>query len=670
MKRSRSLGLVAAAVVLATSCVAGDPSSTVATTRPVVDAPSTTTPATLVLGETEVQVVSRLPLLPVDWRTVELDLEETGAWLTSLVTVDGEFVVSAVAWDGEAQTLLQWRSTDTVTWDRAETVFIGGWVHQVLSVGGRLMAIGSNADPAGPDEPRLWTHDGSEWVARDLGLTADPDSSLYLYGAAANDAGVLLAGDRQPYDPIGPTILTTGGFRIEIDSAAGTYTVTETTTGRLRSSGPMSDVYRWSETGQILYDPVTGEVLTEVPWDRWSELYPGSSPLPIAIPFDPAAEPPSIDWAGFRITIDDRDGVFEIVRIASGEVLRGTLEELYRGPGPRFHDDQTGEVVLALTWPEWDDLMSRSWGESEEGHEPHDTEIVLLFSSDTVNWEAQTLDLAPNTHLEAVTSVAGRFVVTTIEHYEEGSNRMAWVSDDGQTWENVGTTGPSSLLHLAVGLDSLVALAEQNGRLSAATSADGLVWREELSIGMQSDGQEAWLDLIATGPLGTAVAGTIHPPNTSPWLAVTVGDRTARFGPEWAVEIVDTATATVVLALTWDQIDNADGVVPPVVYRDGATWFYDGAGELVLRIPDDEVYAAYEAQSQANAEEYRKVLFLETTDGVWHETSPVPADRRGSDQQLAIGEDHVIIGRMIWQPGEFEDAEPESIHLVVGTPAR
>ncbi len=668
----RTLAVGFALALVTTGCVSSGPSVESGATSAAVTTTSSTPAASSApaAGETEVQVVSRLPLLPVEWRTVELDQESTGAWLMSLVTVDGEFVATASAWDPDqrSQTVYQWRSHDTVTWTRTETVLTDAWINQVLSDGDRLVALGSSADPTGPGDPRLWIDEGQGWEARDLGPAGDTGSSLYLYGAAATAAGLVLAGDAYPYEPIDPTVLSTGGFRIEIDDNTGTYVVIEEGTSVMRSSGPLSDIYRWGETGQILYDPVTGDVLTEVPWDRWSELYPGSSPLPIAVAVDPAAEPPSLEYDGLRITIDDANGVFEIVRLDSGEVMSGTLEQLYRGLGPRFIDDQTGEVVLELSWDEWDELMSRSWADREEDHAPHETETVVLFSPDSVTWEKQTLNLAPNAHLETVAAVEGRFVITVVEHFETGSSRTAWVSDDGRSWEAAGVVGPDGLSQVVAHSDTLAALADWSGRRSAVSSTDGLTWRAELSLDVQSDGREAWLDLIGAGPLGIAVSGTIYPTSITPWLAVTVGTRTARFGPEWAVEIIDTGSGEVVLALTWDQIENPTGD-PPVVYREEATWFYDADRQLVLRIPDDDVYAAYEAQSQAIDQQVSTVVFVKTTGGTWFETTPAPATEHSSSQQLAVGRDAVVIGQTTWQPGEFDDADSDAIQMLVGTPA-
>lgn len=667
----RILAVGFALVLISTGCVGNGPSvesggTSVAVTT-TSSTPETSTPA---VGETEVQVVARLPLLPMEWRTVELDQDSSGAWLMSLVTVDGAFVAIASAWDPDrpSQTVYQWRSRDAVTWTRTETVLTDAWINQVLSVGDRLIALGSSADPTGPGDPRLWIDEGRGWEARDLGLAGDTGTSLYLYGAAATTAGLVLAGDAYPYEPIEPTVLSTGGFRIEIDDNTGTYVVTEENTGVIRSSGPLSDIYRWGETGQILYDPGTGDVLTEVPWDVWSELYPGSSPLPIAVAVDPAAELPSLEYDGLRITIDDANGVFEIVRLESGEVISGTLEQLYRGRGPRFVDDQTGEVVLQLTWNEWDELMSRSWAERDEDHVTHETETVVLFSPDSVTWEKQTLNLAPNTHLESVAAVDGRFVITVVEHFESGSSRTAWVSQDGRSWESASVAGPDGLSQVVAPSGTLAALADWSGRRSVVSSTDGLTWRVELSLDVQSDGREAWLDLIGAGSFGTAVSGTIYPVSITPWLAVTVGSRTARFGPEWAVEIIETATGEVVLALTWDDIENPTGD-PPVVYRDEATWFYGADRELILRIPDDDVHAAYESQSQAIDQQISTVVFVRTTGGTWFETTPAPKTEHSSIQHLAVGRDAVVIGQTTWQPGEFEDADPEAIQMLVGTPA-
>ncbi len=677
MKSSRSVRTIAVAFALflaAAGCTSDDPASEAATTTAPAAAGTTTTTVAVaesVLGETEVQVVSRLPLLTMEWRTVELEPNAAGAWLTSLAAVDGKFVATAMVWnpDGGTQTVVQWWSTDTITWERTETVLTGSWMNQVVPVGDLLVGLGSSSDPNGPGTPLLWIDEGSGWETRELGLPSEPGSSLYLYGVAATDAGLVLAGDRQPYDPVQATILSTDGFGIEIDNNTGAYVVTEEASGRVVTSGPTSDIYQWSETGQILYDPATGDVITEVPWDRWSELYPDSSPLPIAVPADPQAAPPTIEYDGFRITVDEVNGVFEIVQLASGDLISGSVSDLYRGPAPRFVDDRTGETVLTFSWEEWDALVNRAWDERVDVHEPHDTETVVMFSPDSYTWEAQTLNLAPNTHLEALTTVDDHFVLTVLEHYDGGSNRMAWTSEDGRAWENVGAIGPETVLQVVARPDSLVALAEGTGHPRVVSSQDGLTWREELAIDVQNDGRDAWLERISAGPLGTVVSGTVYPVDPDAPLAISIGGKTARFGPDWAVEITDDAIGEVILALTWDQIENPDGD-RPVTYEDQATWFWDAAGQLVMKIPDDDVYAMYTNQSEAADERVSGVLFLKTPDGAWFEVTPPTRSEPTSEPHIVVGDDVVIIGRMTWLPGESEESQPDSIQLLVGTPAR
>ncbi len=676
MRTSRFVSVVAFAFVLVVAglgCVADDPHPDAAPATASTGAGPTTSAVTAVddvptLGQTDVQVASRLPLFPMEWRTVELDNDVAGAWLMSLVEVDGQFVATAMAWqEGDGQTVVQWRSDDTVSWKRSETVLVDGWMNQVEAVGDRLVGIGSSADPVGPGAPRLWIDEGSGWEIRDLGLPAEPGSSTYIFAVAGNDDGVALAGDRQPYEPIPPTILSSQGFQIEIDDNTGTYVATEVASGRVITSGPTSEIYRWSETGQALYDPATGDVLIEVPWERWEDLYPGSTPLPIAVPADPQAQPPTIEFEGFRITVDEANGVFEIVRLASGEVISGRVEDLYRGPGPRFVDSTTGQAVLTFSWSEWDALLSRAWDGRIEVHEPHETETVVLFSQDLITWDTQTINLGQNAHLEALTVVDGNFVITVLEHFEGGSDRLAWVSEDGRSWESVGAVGPESLGHVVSRPDSLAALAWGSGNPTVVSSDDGLHWRQELAIDTQSDGRDAWFDLISTGPLGTLVSGTIYPEYTDVSLAIEVGGRTARFGPHWAVEITEDATGEVILALTWEQIDNPDGD-PPVTYADQATRFWNPDGQLVMEIPDEVVYATYEAQSAAVDQQVSKVLFLKTPDGAWFEMTPPAADRRTSEHLLAVGEQAVIIGRMTWGDGSSEESEPDSIQLLIGTP--
>ncbi|MBT8241367.1 MAG: hypothetical protein KJN63_09090, partial [Acidimicrobiia bacterium] len=343
------------------------------------------------------------------------------------------------------------------------------------------------------------------------------------------------------------------------------------------------------------------------------------------------------------------------------------VEELYRGPGPVFVDSDTGETVLTFSWSEWDALLSRAWEDRVEYHEPHDTETIVMFSPDLLTWEVQTLNLAPNSHLEALTAVDGRFAITVLEHYEGGDNRMAWVSDDGRSWESAGAVGPEGLGTVVSSSDSLAALGWGAGNQTVVTSDDGLQWRQELAIGAQSDGRDAWLDLISAGPLGTVVSGTVYPINTDSSLVVTVGERTARFGPDWAVEITDDATGEVITALTWEQIENPDGN-PPATYADRTTRFWGADGELILEIPDEDVYAIYDAQSSEFDDRVSKVLFLKTPEGVWYEVASPTAEKRASEQLLAVGDDEVIVGRMTWKSGSSEVDQPDSIQLLIGTP--
>jgi hypothetical protein len=665
-------GLVALALA-ATGCIDGDGDDEAAPSTTEVESSTTAATAggeegaTVAFGHTRVWVASVLPLLPMDWEVIDLDTGGEQTWLISLVRQGDQDVATALAWEQPAgsPTVIQWRSTDGRTWERSGTVLDGASITFVAPAGDRLVALGNRWSDTGPGEPLLWIDEGQGWEERSLGLGPGPDTWVNLYGVAATDAGLVAAGDRQRIDPAVPVVVSVGGYRVEIDDLAGTYRLTEEVTGRVVTSGPTTDIYRYGESGQLLHDPDTGEVLAEVPWEVWTELYPSSTPLPLVLPAGSGDGSASIEYEGFTVTVDEAAGTYEIVD-SGGRTISGALEELYRGPQPRFTDPATGVVVLTVAWEEWDRLLDEFWSSRYQTHEPHDTETLVLFSPDGVEWEAQTLSLAPNTHLESVTAVDDRFVISVIEHGDVGANRTAWVSTDGRSWENVGTTGPENLGQVVTRPGGLVGIAIAAERPGVVTSSDGLSWQEELSIQVQPDGRDAWIERVGAGPLGVVATGTLYGGAEIQALTITIGGRTARFGWESAVEITDDATGEVLVDLSWDQVENPVGE-PPVTYAEGVTTFYDGRGRVVMTIPDADVNAAYEAQSEAIEQQIEKVLFIQTAaDAVWFEATPATGLEPGSDEQILVGEDRIVIGRMVFEDGDPE-SEPSRIQLVVGT---
>jgi hypothetical protein len=281
--------------------------------------------------------------------------------------------------------------------------------------------------------------------------------------------------------------------------------------------------------------------------------------------------------------------------------------------------------------------------------------------------------LAPpaDSHLETLVAVDDRFVATMQQHQEYSSNRIAYVSDDGVTWEQIETGGPEYLHQLVSTPDGVMALSSAEQRSMVVFSSDGLTWHDELSLGPQSDGRDGWLDLVGAGPMGAVVTATVHGVYEPQALEITVDELTARFDQEFAVEILDSTGATR-LTLTWEQLEQpVPGEHGRATYADGETHFWNAEGELVMTIPDETVWNAYEDQSAFAAELPQTVVFIRGEGGEWFEATPPTTTERAANQFVTLGVDTVIIGRTVFddtgtgfeEEGEFAG----HLELLVGT---
>ena len=689
----RMVLLVALGLGSLTGCVDDDEgaetTSLPATTEPATQATSHSALAEPAFGGTEVQTSSVLPLLRVEWTSVDLEAAGTDGWLMALTTVGQEFVAVGSSWTpGESpfapgiQTVNQWRSADGPSWDLADTTALDGWMDRIVVVDDHLLAMGTRTDETGRSLPLIWIDDGSGWVETEVSWSGDESQSLYLSAAASTPAGVVMAGNVQPFYRNDPMELLIGEFRIVIDDFDGTYVVIEEATQRTVAEGPTTDIYPWTEAGQLLFDADTGDILTTVPWEVWDDLYPASTPLPIYIPIPSGNDIGSIEWDGYRITVEGLvdgydSGTYEVVDLDTGRVSTGSLDELYRGPGPRFFDRDTGELALAIDWDEWDRLTNEWWETSFEPHEPHDAEVVVLFSDDITAdppiWQQQSLALPADSHLETLVAVGDHFVATVQEHDEYAGHRTAFVSDDGLTWERTETEGPDYLHQLVPTSDGVMALSSGEQRAAVVSSSDGLTWDNELSIGPQSDGRDSWLDLTGAGPMGTVVTATVHGGFEPQVLEITIDELTARFGQEFAMEIFD-ATGETRLALTWEHLERpAPGDHGWATYVDGETHFWNAEGDLVMTIPDETVWTAYEDQSPGATEQTETAVFIRDEAGKWFEATPPTSIEPGSNQFVSLGVDTVVIGRTLFDdtgtPHEGEGEYSGHIGLLVGTVA-
>lgn len=630
------------------------------------------------IGATEVGIVTHLPLVAMTWDTVELPLpalSQPDVWLAAVNVSDAGYAAVAFAWapPPDNQTVFTWLSPDGAEWTRTELkIPTGQTMDQVVVDGETLIGIGSRTVPDGY-EPVLYFSDGAGgWEPSALSSSGLDLSNVWLGYVAGNEAGMVVGGNREHYTPGPPIVIEKDGYRIELHDIAGTYEVTDAESGRLVASGSQNEFYAGSEDGQAIFDLVNDELLTVVPWDIWEGMYQTGSPLPIPVLYDnQPGSVRSVEWDGYRITLDEANYRYEVVVIDTGElVVSGSMEDLYRGRPPSFVDAASGEVVLRFTWDEWDELLSAAYESSYGDHEYHEPEQIVLFSPDRKEWSEQTLTGADNTHIESVISIAGEFLVSVIEHGDYGGVRTLYTSTTGTDWTTVETSGPRDIYQAHSGPAGAIALAYAQEGSAVAISEDGRTWISDLFLGPQDDGRTGWLQLVGSGGFGQVVMGNLDPAPTSEILTITVDGRTARFGaPGSAVEITDDSTGQVLLVADWEEMERAaaDGKATYASYAEGVTSFWAADGSLVLRITDAQAQAALEEQAARYQAQTSQVLFIKL-DGVWYEGST--AELNGAyPQQLVVGKDSLVVGATEYRAYESQEPTVNRLTVSVGRPA-
>ncbi len=681
--RGRAVACAALLALVSATCSSEAPTVTAGPTpAPTVDATVELAPPTQdepvappELGPTEVAVSTNLPVVEIGWTTVELDLPETasGAWLSRIVVDDDAITAFATSWDSSSgQTVHTFRSIDGIDWTHSEAQLpTSQAMNDILLIDDRFVGFG-NSWGAGGTEPLLWfADDTGGWDAVDLTATGLDLTDTYVLSVAGNSAGMVIGARREHYESTASIAFETGGYRYEQNDHDGSYVLSEVATGRIVSSGYVAELFPSSEEGQTIFAGDSRDVLTVVPWDVWSEMYPNFSPLPIPADIDLqgfALEP--IEWDGYRILVDEANGWFEVTDLSTDTVVTsGALDDLYRGPAPRFVDVTTGEVVLQFSWQEWDGHISDAYFAQQDLHVPHQSEQILLFSPDGQQWSEEVLTTEENTHLESVVSVGGQFIATLVQHQDYGSTRSAYVSPDGVSWTEHDIAPIDSMGAIAADEAGAIALSFREGSTAVASTEDGLTWTTDLSVVPQDAERTLWLRQVAIGGGGEAALATLEPPMTSGALTITVGSRTAHFGVDGsALQITDDASGDILLQLGWDEWSQAIEAGTPIyaTYAEEATTFWTADGTELMTITDDEAYRGFDEQGRQYEASIDHVLFVKA-DGQWYEAALPDVDGASPDQ-LAIGSDTVIVG-LVWFTDDFEGpppASPPRIEVLVG----
>lgn len=640
-------------------------------------------------GPTEVAFVANFPLMDFDWETVTIptDGDVDFRWFGRL---GNEYAAVALKLpeSGESQHLATWTSADGRDWNEVGALALPAQtsVNQVVGSNGKLYAIGETwSGGTAPARVAYTSVDGIEWTEFAVPDTDEGTGYSYVQGIAASDKGIILALTVESYPPEPPQVINIQGFTIEIDHRSGSYTVTDSS-GTDVAAGPVADIWHWQDDGQGIYNPDTGDLITTVPWQVWEQgwnaVYDGGSygsPLPIPIePTDPYIPPPFVvEWDGLVITLDEQAGVYEVTDAESGSLVAGgPADYIWRGPPPSFFDSETGELILSVTWEEWDKADSASWEQQEEvyyGEGWYHTDTIILFSADGSDWEETTMSSSSAGSSVAVVVTEEGFVLNVTSFGQYGETRSVWTSEDGIEWEiTESADGGGQYLHSTVPTaDGYRSIGDGPGGQGVLSSPDGLTWETAFTVGPQDDGRYVWLSTMAHGPLGTVVAGTKEEIDAFGPLTIAKDGLTAEFEGEFIVRITDDSTGEELLALSWGEFESG-GVGDQISYEDGETRFFDRDGNLVMAITDDEAREGIRVRDEKYQSSRQQVLFIEI-DGEWFE---VEVDAPGVDNVngLVVGDSQVLLGGMDWgdsYPWESEmRGGPTTVLILIGTPAQ
>ena len=640
------------------------------------------------MGPTEIGFVTNFPQVGYEWQRVEIPLE--GAfdvvWLGEL---NGNLVAVSTVWsDGfgaEAHRVVTSVSGDGLDWQLAGSYDLpdGSWISRVVSDGERIYAFADSWDEATrSNNTVLYTSsDGVSWEASGLDLRSGSGEHVYVQNAAAGPAGLAMAVSFESYPEEEPALLDFGEVQVLVDHRSNSYTLIDTETGDELLSGSLDDIYGWSEDGQTIYHPDTGELLTTVPWETWENAFNrfyegyggGGSPLPLPIGSNEPEAPPSItiEHDGFVIVIDDYAYEFSISDAETGEVIAsGSLEYVYQNPPPRFVDPDSGEVLLDVTWDEWYRAEEESYRQLESSHYEYTSRTELMTSVDGASWDSTEIPTRQGAHVSYLVPTESGFVAMVNAYSEFGDQRSVWSLQDGVWTSTEADSTDLWLYQVAEANGDFFGVGDGSGGPALWSSSNGVDWTSEFAIVPQDDGSYVSLSAVAADDNGTVAALA----RREKWdeyrpLVVEKDGYTLTFEEgDIALRIVDSAGVEV-LALSWFAFE--DGTADDIItWDDGTTYISLDSGE-VIAIPDDEARAAMEATWAGQGELGLSVFLREGA--TWAEAIvEVDGGMSGGNQLLMI-DGRIIIGGAYWEGGgeryyESEFAASGSFVVIVGTP--
>ncbi|MDH3605980.1 MAG: hypothetical protein OER12_03200 [Acidimicrobiia bacterium] len=563
-----------------------------------------------------------LPAQEFTWEKITLDLPAGAeAYLQGVYAVNDGFIAIGTAYNETGQDLVAWTSTDGTTWTKGalngdfSNASVWNFMfneHGGIAFGEAFLdsyyAEGDDlyAYPEAPSHIVWTTPDGLDWTRSEIDFAADVNQSVWLNSGVAGPDGYLVIGQRQTTPEFEPMVIEKDGYQLIISDYTYTYQLLDAA-GSVVAEGTMEDIYRhddYDNDGQAVLNPDTGEVIVVVPYEEWEMAWETAYSQSSGGPFggyggyEPAVV--TIDYDGYRITVDEEQGTYIIEDLTSGEVLfSGPADYLWRGPSPVIFDGE-GNEILRLSWEEFDGAQQAFWERVETDEYAYRSELVVATSSDGVTWNTSTVDNGSvETSFDSIVVKDGQYFAYGNHFDEYGGGPAIWSSSDGVSWDRVADMpGGMYVWNVKETPDgTLLAMGDGPQGASLWSSVDGIAWGEAFGARVPEDRSlYEWLNQFGTGELGTVVVGSRESnyygeDYYSDPLSLTQDEYTLTFDDyDWPprVTIVDNITGDVVI----DEFLKEEGGLPEgFFYEDGVT-IIENNDLVLMTITDEEWYAA------------------------------------------------------------------------------
>ena len=635
------------------------------------------------MGSTEIGFVTNFPSLEYSWERIELSVDgmvDIG-WLGEL---NGSLVAVSPSWDefeGSGQALVTAVSADGVSWEAVGSFDLptDAWVSRVVSDGERLFAFAETWSENGTNEHIFYvSDDGVDWSSAAIDLQPEPDEHVYIQNAEAGPAGLVVAVSYESSPEQQPQVLEFESLQVQIDHMRGTYTVADIDSGDVLLEGSTDELFNWGGEGQSIYDPETGELLTTIPWEVWERAYglfyeggyPGGTPLPIPVYTEepPATGVITVEHDGLVVTVNEYGGTYAVTDAESGdEIASGTLDYLYQGPPPRFVDE-SGDVLLEVTWDEWYQAEEQSYMHMEAEYYDYRSRTALLTSVDGATWQSEPIPNRNGAHVAYLVATDDGFVAMVNAYGEYGDHPSVW-SFNGTQWDSIETEYSDLWLYqVATTTDGLLGVGEGPGGPALWSSTDGIEWISEFAVVPQDDGSYVSLADVAADASGTV--GVLS--RKEKWsdyrpLVIEQDGYTLTFEDGETVLRVTDGTGETVLALGWESFEQDGG--SDVVTWDEGTTYINLDNRDVIAIADEDAHAAMESRYDEQGQLGLSVFIKDR--GQWAEAIVDVAGGLSGASQLSMVDGKIIIGGTYWENVErYRSDIPagSSFVIIVGTP--